>query len=51
MLYLVIPAYNEEVNIEQVVLSWHSALSKALRDGTLNANERERRRFARIIKR
>lgn len=44
MLYLVIPAYNEEANIEKVVLSWHSALSKALKCDALTANEPERER-------
>ena len=32
MLYLVIPAYNEEANIANVILSWHKALCEALGD-------------------
>lgn len=32
MLYLVIPAYNEEANITNVILSWHKALYEALGD-------------------
>lgn len=32
MLYLVIPAYNEQANIKAVVMQWHKALCEALGD-------------------